>query len=177
MTVSIAHATLPISSSCIYRCKCTDCSGRFLKTLTIELFDARPDAKVIGCIRDRPLAVISKKVACNTCATAPWNTLEWLQPKCCPISSSSEEGLVQAYLPNMQELSFVNVGLEAVDHTWAHPVILVTGNCLHFHTLYDFDIYDQDILALTGACWPALRSLTMVGLFHTTMVFYLCMQR
>ena len=68
-----------------------------------------PD-QVIGCIRDLSIGSNQQEDGLQYLRDCP---LEWLQPKCCPISSSGKEGLVQAYLPNMQELSFVNVSLKS----------------------------------------------------------------
>ena len=112
--------------------------------------------------------------------------------------------LIQAYLPNLQELSLINftdvrnvclcfaklaqgkwpllskLELHCCVNTTQDCIrVLATGKWPRLRTLIfdNADFFYEDITGLTEAYWPALRSLTLVGWFENTVVLQSCMQK
>ena len=140
----------------------------------------------------------------------PWSTLERLQLSLSQICAPRMDSLVQAYLPNLQELSLVEIPgyssltnkekclcfevlaqgkwpllgtleLRNVDMTQECIRLLGTGNWLRLQRVVfdNLDISDKDVSSVVKACWPALRSLTVVGFncFKSTTFLDLWMQK
>ena len=133
----------------------------------------------------------------------PWSTLQRLQFKYGRITSSGMYCLIQAHLPQLQELSFrysvwctegedsfamlakaqwpllSKLELIGVDASLEGIRHLVTGQwpMLHTVTFEPSDITDEHMPFLVQAAWPSVMNLTLVGRFQNIKALNMCMRK
>jgi len=133
-------------------------------------------------------------------ADLPWSTLQRLRVNFAQITPSGMYSLIQAHLPQLQELCFVNsvwytegkdlailaqaqwpllsklelIGVSASFEGMRH---LVTGQWPMLHTVIfeSSDITDKHIPLLVQAHWPNVQNLTLAGYFEHMEGLDMCM--
>lgn len=137
----------------------------------------------------------------------PWSTLQRLQLKVCQLSPSGIHSLIQAHLPQLQELSFAYMvwyseGEDSGEDCFAMlaqakwPSLsklelksmnasdegirhLATGRWPKLETvmLKRFDITHEDMPLFVQADWPNVQNLTLIGQFQHMEVLDICMRK
>ena len=184
----------------------TEIDWPHLQTLCIEPFDRAIPALMKGnwpMLKDLCIGDILSDGGLECLSDLPWSTLQSLQLNYGQVTPSGMSSLIQADLPQLQELSFVYAiwplegedcfavlaqakwpllsKLELIGVDVSHEGIrhLVTGQwpMLQTITLEPCDITDRDMPLFVQADWPNVQSLTVVGRFEHMEVLNMCMRK
>ena len=183
----------------------TEMDWPLLQTLCINPFDAAIPALMKGNwpeLKDLSIgSAVSDGLECL--ADLPWHTLQQLQLNFGTITPSGMYCLIQAHLPQLQELCFVDSEWHTEDEDcfavlaqakW--PLLstleligveaslegirsLVTGQwpMLHTFTFVSCDMTDEHMLLLVQASWPSVQNLTLGGHFEDMETLNMCMHK